>query len=152
MPARSVRFALAAAAALVLLIVTWQCSPTDTETPTAPAGDFSFERVELVSNELALDLQAVRGKAHESYTDWSCIFICRESGGCNADVQLEVLFSSAGEERRLILAGRLVGERGDALRLGRVQRPPVNVDAIERLTLRVVDTYKPGQPTPTPME
>jgi hypothetical protein len=26
------------------------------------------------------------------------------------------------------------------------------VESVERLTLRVIDTYTPGQPTPTPME
>ena len=152
MGSRAAWLTVAVLAVAGLLLVLWLRPRADEHRPAAAAADFSFEQIVLESPDLALDLQSVRGNVHETYTDWSCIFICREFGGCHADVQLEVFFRSAGEERRLTLAGRLDGERGDALRLGRVQRPPVNVEAVERLTLTVIDTYKPGQPTPTPME
>jgi hypothetical protein len=152
MGSRAAWLTLAAFTVAALILALWLRPRADESRPPAAAADFSFEQIVLESPDLALDLQAVRGNVHESYTDWACLFICREFGGCHADVQLEVRFRSAGENRRLTLAGRLDGERGDVLRLGRVQRPPVNVESVERLTLRVIDTYTPGQPTPTPME
>jgi hypothetical protein len=144
---------LAAGVAVCLaLVFGWFLLRSDEPPPPSIPGDFAFDKVKLTSPDLQVALEAVRGTIRGSYTDWSCILICREPEGCHADVRLRVDYRSSGEDQSMTLAGRLDGEPDEAMRIGRVQRPPTPVDSVDRVSIEVVDTYHPGDPTPTPME
>lgn len=110
------------------------------------------EEVALASPDLEVALVGMSGTVHPDYTDWACLLECREREGCNADVQLTVDYRSGGEVKRLILGGRLAGGPGEVMRIGRVQRPPVEVDAIERVSMAVLDVRRSDAPRPTEIE
>ncbi len=153
MSPRAVRVAgaavvVAAAAAVVMWVL---ARPAAGPEPPAPAG-FEFERPKLVSPRLDVDLEFVRGTLHEGYADWSCLFVCNEPDGCYGTVQVRIAYRSGAEAHQLMLGGRFDGASGDTMRLGRVQRPPPAVTRIDSVTLELLDSSRPGDPTPTPME
>jgi hypothetical protein len=115
-------------------------------------GTFSVSDVPVESPELSIDVGTVKWTHHPDYTDWSCLIECRESSGCHAEVQLVVDYISNGKRERLTLGGRLDAAQGEISRIGRAQRPPVRVDRVERVSLEVLEAFRPGAPTPTPME
>jgi hypothetical protein len=94
---------------------------------------------------------SVRGIVHPAYTDWACLLECRDNRGCRADVKLEILYRSNGEARTLIIGGRLEGDPGKTMRIGRVQRPPTAVDRVDQVTVEVVAVVTPGAQRPTPI-
>jgi hypothetical protein len=104
------------------------------------------EEVAVESPDLDVELRAMRPTVKSGYTDWMCLLECREREGCRADVQIKVEYRSLGEPRQLILGGRLGGEGGEIMRLGRVQRPPVEVDGIDRVTINVLRVYAANEP------
>ena len=105
--------------------------PTQVHMPDAiPVGDVAVQ-----SPDLNVELRAMRGTVKPGFTDWMCLLECREREGCRADVQVKVEYRSLGEPRQLTIGGRLFGEGGEIMRLGRVQRPPVEVDGIDRVTI-----------------
>lgn len=146
----------AAVVAVAAGLLLWRGCRHEPPPPSAvPAADFVDESARLVSPDLELELVAVRGLVHPAYTDWACLLICRERRGCRADVKLEIRYRSGGEERTLAIAGRLEGERGETMRIGRAQRPPVAVDRVEQVTVTSVVPVTPavpGAPRPTPMQ
>ena len=138
--------AVAAAVGLYL----WQ---GDSEPPPLPERQvvtvpdaIPVEEVAVQSSELAVELVAMRGNVHPDYTDWSCILECREREGCRADVQVDVEYRSSGEARKLTIGGRLFGEPGEIMRIGRVQRPPVSVDSIDKVTITVLQVFSADNP------
>jgi hypothetical protein len=115
-------------------------------------GTFTVSDVPVESPELSIDVGTVKWTHHPDYTDWSCLIECRESGGCHAEVQLVVDYISNGRKKRLTLGGRLDAAQGETVRIGRAQRPSVTVDRVERVSVEVLAAFRPGAPTPTPME
>ncbi len=128
--------------------------------PPAPAGpqqvavpeNFSFEKARLVSPDLKVELTEIFGTVHNDYTDWACILECQSPDGCHADAELVVEYQSSGEEKKLVLGGRLDVDSGQIMRIGRAQRPPVAVDSIERVTLTVIEPRRSDSPRPTEIE
>jgi len=104
------------------------------------------EEVAVESPDLDVELRAMRGTVNPDFTDWMCLLECRQRDGCRADVQVKVEYRSLGEPRQLIIGGRLDGKGGDIMRLGRVQRPPVEVDGIDRVTITVLRVYAADEP------
>jgi hypothetical protein len=104
------------------------------------------DEVTVESPDLDVELRAMRGIVKPGYTDWMCLLECREREGCRADVQITVEYRSLGKPRQLTLGGRLAGEGGEIMRLGRVQRPPVEVDGIDRVTINVLKVYAADEP------
>ena len=102
--------------------------------------------VAVESPDLDVELRAMRGTVNPGFTDWMCLLECREREGCRADVQVKVEYRSLGEPRQLTIGGRLDGEGGEIMRLGRVQRPPVEVDGIDRVTINVLRVYAADEP------
>ena len=116
--------------------------PTQVHVPDA----IPVEDVAVESPDLELELRAMRGTVNPTFTDWMCLLECREREGCRADVEVKVEYRSLGETRQLTIGGRLFGEGGDIMRLGRVQRPPVEVDGIDRVTINVLRVYPADEP------
>ena len=116
--------------------------PTQVHVPDA----IPVEDVAVESPDLELELRAMRGTVNPNFTDWMCLLECREREGCRADVEVKVEYRSLGEPRQLTIGGRLFGEGGDIMRLGRVQRPPVEVDGIDRVTITVLRVYAADEP------
>ncbi len=144
--------ALIAVAAAILLAR--GCRREAAPAATAPAADFVVEKARFESKDLRLELESVRGTVHPGYTDWACLLRCEERAGCRADVRLVIDYRSGGEPRSLTIGGRLDGAKGQTLRVGRVQRPAVAVDRIERVRVEVLAPVRPvtpGAPRPTPM-
>ena len=104
------------------------------------------DEVAVESPDLDVELRAMRGIVKPGYTDWMCLLECREREGCRADVQIKIEYRSLGKPRQLTLGGRLAGEGGEIMRLGRVQRPPVEVDGIDRVTINVLRVYAADEP------
>ena len=104
------------------------------------------EEVAVESPDLDVELRAMRGTVNPGFTDWMCLLECRQRDGCRADVQVKVAYRSLGEARQLIIGGRLDGVGGEIMRLGRVQRPPVEVDGIDRVTINVLRVYAADEP------
>ena len=145
-PWLAVSVAVAVLAACVLM---WRgCVPAD----RFDRGASSVDGVELASPDLEVELLSARGTVHPGYTEWACVFECREQAGCHADVELEVTYLSAGAERVIRMAGRLDAARGETMRIGRAQRPPSPVDRVEKVHLRVAAIFVPGGPRPTPIQ
>jgi len=116
--------------------------PQQVQVPDAiPVDDVAVQ-----SPDLDVELRAMRGTVREGYTDWMCLLECRQREGCRADVEVKVDYRSLGEPRRLTLGGHLGGEGGEIMRLGRVQRPPVEVDGIDRVTINVLRVYAADEP------
>ena len=104
------------------------------------------EEVPVQSPDLDVELRAMRGTVRDGYTDWMCLLECREREGCRADVTVKVEYRSLGKPLQLTLGGRLAGDGGEIMRLGRVQRPPVEVDGIDRVTITVLRVYAANEP------
>jgi hypothetical protein len=104
------------------------------------------EEVAVQSPDLDVELRAMRGTVKAGYTDWMCLLECRERDGCRADVEVKVEYRSLGQPRQLTLGGRLEGKAGQIMRLGRAQRPPVEVDSIDRVTINVLHVYAADEP------
>ena len=115
-------------------------------------GTSSVDGVALASPDLEVELLSARGTVHPGYTEWACVFECREQAGCHADVELEVTYLSAEAERVIRMAGRLDAALGETMRIGRAQRPPSPVDRVEKVHVRVAATFVPGGPRPTPIQ
>jgi len=116
--------------------------PTQVHVPDA----IPVEEVAVESPDLDVELRAMRGTVNPGFTDWMCLLECRQRDGCRADVQVKVEYRSLGEPRQLIIGGRLDGAGGEIMRLGRVQRPPVEVDHIDRVTINVLRVYAADEP------
>lgn len=138
--------------ALVAAAIVWRGRRMNPVADPGSDGSFSVSDVPVESPELSIDVGTVKWTHHPDYTDWSCLIECRESGGCHAEVQLVVDYISNGKRERLTLGGRLDAAQGEISRIGRAQRPPVRVDRVERVSLEVLEAFRPGAPTPTPME
>ena len=143
---------IAALAVVVAAVLLWRgCRADDVRPPTA-AGDFALDGINFTSPDLDLELVSVRATAHPGYMDWACIIECRERGGCRADVRVRLVYVAAGEERTLMMSGRLDAARGETIRIGRVQRPPTEADRVEAVMVEVAAPYTPGAPRPTPVQ
>jgi hypothetical protein len=116
--------------------------PTQVHVPDA----IPVEEVAVASPDLDVELRAMRGTVKPGFTDWMCLLECRQREGCRADVEVKVEYRSLGEPRQLIIGGRLDGDGGEIMRLGRVQRPPVEVDSIDRVTINVLRVYGAEEP------
>jgi len=135
-------------AVLVALLV-WRVGRDGRDADDAPQ-TFDVGSVSVASPKLAVSDALVRGTVYPEYTDWSCVLECREPEGCYAEVQLTITYRSGGDELKTQLGGRVDAAMGESMRLGRAQRPPTGVDKIERVTLEVATTYRPGGARPTP--
>jgi len=139
--------ALLAAVLLVLVGLRACRSPQPLATPAA---SFSAADVPVESPDLPLEVVEVRGELHEGYMDWVCVVRCKDPGGCSADVRAIVHYRSGGSTQRMTLSGPIAVPVGARVRLGAVQRPPHRVDSVERVSVRVVRTFRAGDPVPTP--
>jgi len=119
--------------------------------PPTPMG-FTTENVRLNSPDLDLELLEVRGTVNPGYTDWACVFSCREKDGCRAETRVRILYISAGEKRTLTLSGHFDAARDQKIRVGRMQRPPVAVDRVVEVNVEVEAPFVPGAPRPTPVQ
>jgi len=138
--------------AVAAILLYWRgCRPAPPE-PTDIVRDFFVEGVTVGSPDLAVGPAMVRGTVHPGYTDWACLFECREPDGCRAEVQMVITYLSQGEAERLILGGTLQAAPGETMRIARVQRPPTAVDEVESVALEVIATLDPNAPAPTPIE
>jgi hypothetical protein len=135
-------------AVLVALFV-WRAGRDDRDADVE-SQEFRVGSVAVDSPALAVSDALVRGTVYPEYTDWSCVLECREPQGCYAEVQLTITYLSGGDELEVKLGGRLDAAMGETMRLARAQRPPTAVDEIERVTLEVATTYRPGGEQPTP--
>ncbi len=137
---------------VVALALLWRaCRPGEDGPPPTPTG-FASEKVRLNSPDLDLELLEVRGTVNPGYTDWACVFSCREDGGCRAETRVRILYISAGEKRTLTLSGHFDAARGQKIRVGRMQRPSVVVDRVVEVTVEVAAPIMPGAPRPTPVQ
>ena len=136
--------------AVGLLVVVGMRACRSPQPPAAPAASFSAATVPAESPELGLEVVEVRGELHEGYMDWACLVRCKDPGGCRADVRATVHYRSGGSAQRITLSGPIDVPIGARARLGAVQRPPHRVDSVEKVAVRVVRTFRAGDPVPTP--
>ena len=141
-----------AVAILIGIVLLWRGCRPEPGVVTTEAQSFSAEGVPVISPHLDVGKAVVRGTVHPGYTDWACILECREAEGCRAELRVSIEYLSRGEPVRLQLAGPVDVAAGGSIRVGRAQRPPVVVDRVERVTIEVLTGYRPGAPTPTPMD
>jgi hypothetical protein len=109
--------------------------------PVELPDSFTIDDVAVQSPDLDLHLVGMRGTVHPDYTDWACLLECRERGGCHATVEVRVAYRSSGEPSRLVIGGRIDGEAGEIMRIGRAQRPPVAVDGIDSVEVTVLHIH-----------
>jgi hypothetical protein len=139
--------------AVVAVVLLWRgCGSNGADRPPTKPGEFAADGITFTSPDLDLQLFAVRATAHPGYTDWACLLECRERGGCGADVRIRLVYVAAGDERTLMMSGRLEAARGETIRIGRVQRPPTQVDRVKAVIVEVVAPYTPGAARPTPVQ
>ena len=151
MPTRA-RWMVVVAAVVVTILVAvflWRGSQPAPAPPEIPS--FSGDEVTAISPDLAVSEALVRGTVHPGYTDWVCLVECLEPEGCRADLRVVVDYRSGGEAQRLMIDGRVDAEMGETMRIGRVQRPPVEVDGIDKVTIEVLKSIREGGPEPTPI-
>jgi hypothetical protein len=111
------------------------------QAPVEVPDSIPVENVPVTSPGIELNLIGMRGTVHPTYTDWACLLECREREGCDAIVEVRVEYRSNGEPQQLVIGGRLTGEAGEIMRLGRAQRPPVAVDGIDSVDVIVIQVY-----------
>jgi hypothetical protein len=140
------------AAVLLVTVLLWRGCRSEPEVTPETIGDFEAGSVVLRSPELEVALLSVRGSDHAEYTDWAFVFECREAGGCRAELQLEVDYVSGGEKRLLGITGVVDADRGETMRIARIQRPAVAIDRIDRVTVAVVASHDSPTALPTPMQ
>ena len=151
MSSRKVWLAASAVLAVVVVALVWRgCRWDDARSGTDDA--FSADGIRLTSPDLDLGLLEVRATERQGFTDWACLVECRERGGCRADVRVRIEYRAGGERRSLSMSGRIDTANGETSRIGRVQRPPVEVDRIDEVIVEVAAPYTPGGPRPTPVQ
>ena len=133
-------------------VLLWRGCRGGADRPTGAAGEFGGDDVVLVSPDLELALISVRATPKSSYTDWSCLFECRERGGCRADVRVRVSYAADGEDRTIVLGGQFDAARGETVRIGRVQRPAIAVERIREVAVEVAAALVDGGARPTPVQ
>jgi hypothetical protein len=138
-------------AVLAAGILLWRSCRQGAERPVSAAGEFGADQVALISPDLDLELVSVRATAKSSYTDWSCLFECRERGGCSADVRIRISFVADGEDRMITLGGQFDAARGETVRIGRVQRPAIEVERVNEVAVEVASALADDGPRPTPV-
>lgn len=137
--------------AAVVVIVIWRGRRVEPVVDSRPEGTHSTSDLPVESPEIDINVSTVRWTPHPGYTDWACLIECRESDGCHAEIQLVVDYISLGKRQRLTFGGRLDAEFGETVRIGRAQRPAVTVDRVALVTVKVLESFRPGAPAPTPM-
>lgn len=142
----------AALAVVVAALLLWRGCRTDDVRPPTAAGDFAVDGIKFTSPDLDLELVSLRATAHPGYTDWACNIECRERGGCRSDVRVRLVYVAAGEEKVLNMSGRFDTKKGEMTRIGRVERPPAEVDGVRTVHVEVVAPYIPDAPRPTPVQ
>lgn len=148
-----VTVAIAVVAVVVVGLWLWRANAPLPEPKQVTVPDaIPVEQVDLTSPDLEVLLVGMRGTVHPDYTDWACLLECRERDGCRADVQLTIEYRSSGEPKKLVVGGRLDSDGGEIMRIGRVQRPPVEVDSIDRVSLTVLEMHRTNAPRPTEIE
>lgn len=130
--------AVAVVGALAIAFLAWRAWRPGPLVEAGPPQSFSVDNVVVDSPDLAVGPATVRGTIHEGYTDWACILECREPAGCNAEIQLIVDFTRAGENQQLVLAGAVAAATGEVIRLDRVEWRQVSADRVGRVRLVVV--------------
>ena len=143
--------ALVSVAVVAVALVAWRAWGPSGSSTTPGGNGFSVDGIALESRDIAVDLVDLKALANPEYTEWSCFFVCRENDGCHVDVRLEILYRSGGEERKINIAGRFDADDGERMRIGRVQRPPIEIGRIDRLTVVVEGEIVPVEMVPTPM-
>jgi hypothetical protein len=108
------------------------------------------DSVKTESSDLDVKVAQVRGTLREGYMEWACLLQCADEDGCRAAVRATVHFESSGEPKEIVINGQLDAPQGGRTQLGRVQRPPVRVDDVDRVVIDVVGRRAPGDPPPTP--
>ena len=152
MPTRARWMALVAAVVVTILVAVFlwrgfQSAPVPPEIPS-----FTQEEVAAISPDLAVSEALVRGTVHPGYTGWVCLLECLEPEGCRTDLRVVIDYRSRGEAQRLMIDGRVDADMGETMRIGRVQRSPVEVDGIDKVTVEVRRSYRGGGPEPTPIQ
>ena len=150
MQTRARWMALVAVIAVIILAIAllWRGLRPASAPPEIPS--FTEDEVPVLSPDLALSEALVRGTVHPGYTDWACLLECLEPEGCRADLRVVVDFRSGGEARRMMIDGRVDAGMGETMRIGRTQRPPVEIDGIDKIAVEVLRSLREGAPQPTP--
>jgi hypothetical protein len=157
MSGRNILLAVAVVVAAALVVGLWLRrdraeTPSPEHSPESTHRGIRVDDVTLASPDLDVGLVEIRRTTHPDYTDWSCILECREAEGCRADVRLMIEYRSNGASKKILLGGRLDANLGETMRIGRVQRPPVEVESVDRANLSVLETYRSNSPRPTEIE
>ena len=119
--------------------------------PRSEVSAFNFNGIRTSSEELAVEVEQVSGAPRDDYLEWSCLLSCREADGCHADLRVTVFYRSGGEDQDIVLTGTVNVPVGARARLTRVQRPPVPVDGVDRVEVRVTAQRDSADgPPPTP--
>jgi hypothetical protein len=143
--------ALVVAMAAAAFIVWRGRKPAPSATPGRQE-TFTVSDVPVESPQLSIGIGTVKWTRHPDYTDWACLVQCREREGCHAEVQLTVEYISGGVKKRLTIGGQVDAGYGETVRIGRAQRPAVDVDRVMGVKAQVLEAFHRGAPTPTPME
>ena len=138
--------AVVAAVGLYFLWARKQAPPLPEPQQVQVPDSIPVEEVPVQSPDLDVELRAMRPTLRDGFTDWMCLLECREREGCRADVTVKIEYRSLGKPLHLTIGGRLDGDGGEIMRLGRVQRPPVEVDGIDRVTVTVLRVYAADEP------
>lgn len=143
---------VSAVLAVAVVALVWRGCRPDVSRRPAVSGEFAVDEITLTSPDLDIELFSIRTTVRPGYTDWACLVECRERSGCRADVRVRILYRAAGEEHSLSIGSRVDAERGETIRFGRVQRPPISIEEIDEVIVEVVAPYTPGAPRPTPVQ
>jgi hypothetical protein len=149
MPTRARWMAVLAVVVVTILVAVflWRGFRPAPAPPEIP--NFTQDKVTATSPELAVSEALVRGIVHPGYIDWVCLIECLEPEGCRADLRVVVDFRSHGKPQRLMIDGRVDADMGETMRIGRVQRPPVEVDGVDKVTVEVRRSNRGSSPEPT---
>jgi hypothetical protein len=152
MPTRARWMAVVAVVVVTILVAVflWRGFRPAPAPPEIPS--FTQDNVTVTSPDLAVSEALVRGTVHPGYTGWVCLLECLEPEGCRTDLRVVIDYRSHGEAQRLMIDGRVDADMGETMRIGRVQRSPVEVDGIDKVTVEIRRSYREGGPEPTPIQ
>jgi hypothetical protein len=111
--------------------------PVRVDTETTEIVRFRHVGVSVRSPDLEVGSADVRGAIHTDYTSWRIAVDCGEADGCAGEFAVEVSYTTAGGDGRIVLVNRCDTPVGGTMVFEGLQNVPTTVESIDLVRLEV---------------
>jgi hypothetical protein len=135
---------------VVLAGVVWFATRKPPESGVPSSDDegpirFSFTEASMVSPDLEVTLDAVKGAIFADSTSWLVYVVCAEAEGCVGEFALEVKYRGSDGSHRLVMVQQFDAANGEVLSFEGIRKPSTDVGKIDRVTLDVRHQGPPSE-------